>query len=80
MLNRSNVKAAQSRSALGHVNELGDLWRRVEILSIDEAPHQMTAAIENVGGAAALTRRIVELRPVLEGVNRDALSVDLRDP
>ena len=37
-----NVKAAQCRSALGHVNELSDLWRRVQILSINETPYQMT--------------------------------------
>src|ERR1700675_3101399 len=40
----------------------------------------MTGAIEELGGTVALPCRIVELRTVAEGVDRDALSVDLRDP
>ena len=40
----------------------------------------MTGGVENVGKTLALTRYIVDLCTVLEGVDRNAFSVDLRDP
>ena len=39
----------------------------------------MPGAVENVGEALALTGHIVELSTFLEGVDRNASSVDLRD-
>src|SRR5260370_36995323 len=40
----------------------------------------MTGAVEDVSEACALTGHIVELCTVPEGVDRNASSVDLRDP
>src|ERR1700731_3505089 len=68
------------RSALGHVKKFGDLRRRVEIFSEDKTPYQMPGAIEDVGEAMPLTGRIVELCTVLEHVDLNASSVDLRHP
>jgi len=56
------------------------LRRRVEFLSEGKALYQMTCAVEDVGEAPARPGYIVELCAVLEGIDRNAASVDLRDP
>ncbi len=69
----------QFRSIRRHRNIFGNLRRRVEIFSEGKAPYPMTSAVENVGEAPARAGNIVELCAVLEDINRNADSVDLRD-
>ncbi len=68
------------RSPRRHRNIFDNLWWRVQILSEGKAPYEMTVAVENVGEAAARARDIVDPGAVLEDINRNADSIDLRDP
>lgn len=67
------------RSARGHEDVFGDLWRRVEILSEGKAPYQMAGAVEYVSRVLAPTGHVVDLCTVVEDVNRNASSINVRD-
>src|SRR5713101_4830947 len=75
----ANGVRRQFRSARGDEDVFRDLWRRVEVLFEVKAPYQTAGAVEYVGEAFAATGRIVDLCAVVEGVNRDASSVNVRD-
>jgi len=68
------------RSPPKYWNIVNNLWWRVQILSEGKAPYEMTIAVENVGEAPARAGYIVDPGAVLEDINRDADSVDFRDP
>ena len=62
-----------------HRNVFDNLWWRIQVLFEGKAPYEMTGTVEHVGKAAACAGNIVDPGAVLEDINCDADSVDLRD-